>query len=315
MAVALAHALLGDWLALRVELAGPVRDSGFYVRPVLGAVFVQVAIGVGLVTLQVLGFDPPMPMPRGDLGAIAAALALGAVALVTLLRVFPRAEIVYLACSLAPGAWLAVVAIALGGRFGALAIYGASAAAFALVLLAAAERIRSWLGQLKTADPDFTAVEPIRMKKLAAELPGFALPTAVLASMLGTGSANGPATVLLFTLVAGVLFWGTRFHREKALVYLGLAAALAALEWPQLAWRVGTVDPGFTTAWMTLSAAGAAVGLWGAALVWRRRDDGDFYARPCLVVTSVLTVWGVPFAVFGAWVRGRPSSRAWPCWW
>jgi hypothetical protein len=297
MSASFVQALLGDWLARRVEEAGLVRNAGFYVRPVLGAGFVQVAIGLGLVILQVVRFDPPMPMPRGDLGAIAAALALGAVALVTMLRVFPRAGIVYLASSLALGGWLAVVAIALGGRFSPLSIYGASAAAFALVLLAAAEGMRSWLGQLKTADPDFSAVEPVRTKKLAAELPNFALSTATLSTLLGLGSANGPATVVLFALVAGVLFWGTRFLREKGLVYLGLVAALAALECA-VAWRVGTVNVGLKTAWMTLSAAGAAVGLWGAALVWRRRDGGDFYARPCLDVTSVLTAWVIPFAVF-----------------
>jgi hypothetical protein len=295
MVLALAHALLGDWLARRVERGEPARTFGTYLRPVLIAGFVQVALGIGLVIVQLTRFAPPFP--RGDLSAIAAALALGTAALVTLLRVFPRPEISHLASLLALGCWLALVEIALGGRVAPSAIYGASVSAFAVLLLAVAEQMRSWLAGLKTADPDFAADPPIRAKRLAADLPDFALPMALLATLLGLGSPNGPATVLLYALVAGVFFYGTRFHREKVLVYLGLIAGLAALECA-VAWRVGTIDKGFTLGCLTLSAAGAAVGLWWAALVWRRRDEGAFFARPCLVVASILTVWVVPLAIF-----------------
>jgi hypothetical protein len=171
------------------------------------------------------------------------------------------------------------------------AVYGVIVILFALVLLTATEWAR-WRAA-RVREGEGTEVAGLWL----GALPDFALMALLSALALVAVDLRARLVVSLALLLAAFGFlWLTRFQRQTPLVYLSLVSAVTAAL-PLVTWGADWRDSGQILGSLALTAAVAALVLWGIGSICRRRSDGDFYGTPSFELARGLPVGAVPLVI------------------
>jgi hypothetical protein len=172
--------------------------------------------------------------------------------------------------------------------------YGLLFVADALVMLATAEALRSWLKRSSPradADDAGNVVDSRWIGTMVTAISRSAIVLALVADGMGFLSIERTWLAgLVFLLGSVPLIWTTRLVRQQTLVYLGLIQfVVGTLELSSCA--AGWTNLPALAGWLALTGALLGVGLWAVGFVGSRRLDlTAFYTEPCFEAAFVLTV-------------------------